>query len=496
MNGSIYEQLNRQNSFQNFKRLSEFLDDVLLEAYEADGYYAGMTAPAWKERFPSVPAEKIIVLKTVLFPPNLYYYDEAAGICFDTRISNGEVLSLGKGVDDSAYDKKLAGYVEKMEEHRRKREYRPLLMSVESEGSGNMVMQLLIRYLLDDEPNEALYESFVTEYGFCDCGAALFDDPLIFERLVACKSEAQKEETEERMLSDGLADDIITVYRGEASKSTPYQKAISWTTDLNRAFFFAGWRGCDGSRVVTGKVRRRDVLEYIPDRDESELLVLPGKVFDIDIQNCVSMDIFKQTIAGGIEGFSPDLSDYCAAEVYRYTRDVYDCREDDICDHDDLHSIRVGLLAAFLFRIHTVCEYISSPLAKSNVLSKVNKGLFLACAWHDYGRYDNAVNEDHGTRSCEAFLENHKDDKIARFFMEYHCRSDEDARAFWKKKFSATKGADIIWDAFCIMKDADALDRCRFGNLSEDYVDVAYLRLRESKLLLPVAQALQHVVFQ
>lgn len=42
------------------------------------------------------------------------------------------------------------------------------------------------------------------------------------------------------------------------------------------------------------------------------------------------------------------------------------------------------------------------------------------------------------------------------------------------------------------MKDADALDRWRFGNLSEDFVDVTMLRNPLSSKLMPIAAALQH----
>ncbi len=50
--------------------------------------------------------------------------------------------------------------------------------------------------------------------------------------------------------------------------------------------------------------------------------------------------------------------------------------------------------------------------------------------------------------------------------------------------------SSLIWKAFETLKDADALDRVRFGFSSENSLNVNTLHLSESKQLIPAAMAL------
>jgi len=76
-------------------------------------------------------------------------------------------------------------------------------------------------------------------------------------------------------------DGFITIFRGNGLKST---KAMSWTTDLKTAKFFA-YRYDDDGYVVNGKVHVDDVI-FIFDEDygedckdsEKEILVVAGSV--------------------------------------------------------------------------------------------------------------------------------------------------------------------------------------------------------------------------
>ena len=84
---------------------------------------------------------------------------------------------------------------------------------------------------------------------------------------------------------------------------------------------------------------------------------------------------------------------------------------------------------------------------------------------------------------------------MVSFLTVFHCRSDEEARRFWNEHFKGID-AENIWQAFCIIKDADALDRVRFGNLSQDYLDVTTLRTETAKSLVPVAHQLVNAKIQ
>ncbi|ACL77258.1 hypothetical protein [Ruminiclostridium cellulolyticum] len=73
------------------------------------------------------------------------------------------------------------------------------------------------------------------------------------------------------------ADDkgYITIYRGECTKSTPVNKALSWSLDKDRAEWFARrfLFGDNVGYVYSAKVKINDVIGYYNGRDESEVIV-------------------------------------------------------------------------------------------------------------------------------------------------------------------------------------------------------------------------------
>lgn len=75
-------------------------------------------------------------------------------------------------------------------------------------------------------------------------------------------------------------DEIITIYRGESSKSTPYTDAYSWTTELETAIWFANRFDSDG-KVYCGHVKVNDILDCY-ENNECEVIVLPENVFDVE----------------------------------------------------------------------------------------------------------------------------------------------------------------------------------------------------------------------
>lgn len=60
--------------------------------------------------------------------------------------------------------------------------------------------------------------------------------------------------------------------------------------------FFASRLGGERSRVVNGFVKKEDVLEYLADRNESEIIVFPDKVQDITVCDCYTLDEFASNI--------------------------------------------------------------------------------------------------------------------------------------------------------------------------------------------------------
>ena len=110
-----------------------------------------------------------------------------------------------------------------------------------------------------------------------------------------------------------------------------------------------------------------------------------------------------------------------------------------------------------------------------------------AAAFHDTRRLDDGLDTGHGTRAAayyRAFCERNDTpaDELACAVMAWHDRDDTEGEAAIEPRF----GAPGI-EAYRTFKDADGLDRFRFGPTA---LDERFLRTPEAKLLIPAARTL------
>ncbi|MGF7058651.1 hypothetical protein [Brassicibacter mesophilus] len=77
-------------------------------------------------------------------------------------------------------------------------------------------------------------------------------------------------------------DDYLTVYRGEGSQSNTVDNAFSWSIDEESALFFANRFGEDNARLYTAKIHKDNIIDYITQRNEEEILLLPEHLEDIE----------------------------------------------------------------------------------------------------------------------------------------------------------------------------------------------------------------------
>ncbi|RYE99523.1 MAG: hypothetical protein EOO77_35395 [Oxalobacteraceae bacterium] len=70
--------------------------------------------------------------------------------------------------------------------------------------------------------------------------------------------------------------DTIRVFRGYSGEGTP--DGLSWTTNREKAEWFADRFGDGEPIVVEGEVDRRDVIAYLMGRNECEVIALPEHV--------------------------------------------------------------------------------------------------------------------------------------------------------------------------------------------------------------------------
>ena len=485
---NIYEKLNQQNSLDNLVCIADITSEKKIKELEEDGYYPGFTAQRWRESFPSIDVNKIYCPKTYLFPAALIYLDWGQYIYINTMMTNGQYIK-----SNDTFEEDIKKRIQILEEAYTSKDYRKLLLSGASEQSGNTTMALLNKMLINEPASGELYEAFFDCYTFGDCGAKQLS-PNVMQKLLQCKTQEQK-----RATLDSLKPfpEMITVYRGEGSQSTPYTDAYSWTVDINKAYFFASWKGGEKARIITAQVKKEDIIEYLTDRNESEIVVLPENVQNASEKQLCEMDWFLQIINSGFEGYDGkcSLEPFSGTKLSKEEKNIYQKFGQTNEDHAFEHSSRVSLFASFLYKIMILAEHMEDSKKIKEKYVDYYKKLMKAAIWHDIGREDDLAGTSHGVESYRIFQKHNVPDKVIQFLIENHCVEDNEAKSVWEKESKNDTNKDLIWTLFCILKDADALDRCRFGNLSEDNLDVNYLRFEVSKSLVAVAYTIQKYAF-
>lgn len=258
----------------------------------------------------------------------------------------------------------------------------------------------------------------------------------------------------------------ITIYRGEAEGSTNYRKAISWSLDINTAFFFACRQGDQNhARIVQGKIHREDVLALNLDSREKEVLAIPGTPYDVTTERLIGPD-------------SPLIMPFRHLDEYRkgveQIQRLYKLHQRGGTGHDKLHTARVLFLALAVIQAGKIR------------LSRVELShLSNAIVFHDIGRKNDRVDNGHGKVSREIYEKTARSsaDPAVCFLIEYHCLDDKLAEEYLKTT-DTIRAKKRTWLLYQILKDADALDRVRFGIYD---LDVNQLRLPISHKLVPLA---------
>ena len=258
---------------------------------------------------------------------------------------------------------------------------------------------------------------------------------------------------------------MITVYRGEGTKSTPIDKAYSWTTNINVALAFA----ChgEGQCVWKAEVPESCIITTIQERGEDEVILEPKSVKDKK-----KMDILPER-----QDVLLSLIDEVYDEYIDYGNSIlklYDTKENV---HGFSHTARVLLLTLLL----------ANAL---NLPKHINKMSAVAAVFHDIGRTNDDESPEHGFISAQKFLENdsvfsENERKIISVVITYHSLPDAEGENYINENFTDTDAEQALL-LYKILKDADALDRYSLGRYHSEF-DYNYLRLDASKKLPMVA---------
>lgn len=417
------------------------------------GYNPGYTVSEWP--YP-LPTDKIYYSRHLI--PSTYYYDpdnEVIPIALCLNIYGTERIPIIP--DSDQFCKYILDFAASLQNP----DIDKIFSYLFNQDDG-IRSQLLAEYIRRSDPSPELYDLFLMLYTITDYSAGVYDADLL-RKLASGRSSEQIHK-----INDALSayPKELTIYRGEAEGSTDYRKSISWSLDINTAFFFACRQGDQNhARVIRAKIHKKDVFALNLDSREKEVLAIPGTPYDITTEQLIGPD-------------SPLVMPFRHLDEYRkgvkQIQRLYKLYQRGGTDHDKLHTARVLFLALAVIQ--------AGKIRLSRVeLSQLSN----AIVFHDIGRKNDRVDNGHGKVDREIYEKTagSSADPAVCFLIEYHCLNDTLAEEY-------LQSADIIrakkrtWFLYQILKDADALDRVRFGIYD---LDVNLLRLPISHKLVPLA---------
>lgn len=258
--GDILVSVN-QASLETMLPLTAVQTSADIERYYKEGYSVGLTANEFAKKYPRLPVDRIYAAHNMLAP--LYYCEldsTTVPIVLSLNIYGDKRLAVNSESDEK-FQQRILDMAEKISSGNVPF-IRGYLFSLED----SLRVSVLSKYIELSSPGENLYALFLDFYRTSDFGfSALKEDNL--QKVFSGKSQKQKQNTEKKLSS---LPDIVTIYRGEGSKSTPYEKSFSWTTSYKVACFF-DWRMPHHLQIFPAAiqllcVRIQRKLRSIPDR--------------------------------------------------------------------------------------------------------------------------------------------------------------------------------------------------------------------------------------
>lgn len=438
---------------KGFYPLTEVKTKTDKESLASKGYAPGYTASEWPYR---LPADKIYYSRQI-FLCTYYYnpYNAAIPIALNLNIYGTQRLPIIK--DDNEFYKYIMDYAESLKYPGKENIFSYLLAQDDGLRS-----ELLAEYIRHNDPSPDLYDLFLSFYTITDYGAGAYDTALL-QKLFSGISDEQIQ-----AVSAALSDfpEIISIYRGEAEGSTPYHRAFSWSIDINAAFFFACRHGNkDHARIIRAKVQKKDIMAAILNSKEKEVIVLPGMPFEINVERLIGPN-------------SPLIMPPRYLDEYAKGREqiqkLYKRHNKGAAgEHDIVHSARVLFLAFSIVQA-----------GKIKLSTKELQQLSEAVIYHDIGRSDDGIDRVHGAAGRRIYEKQGygHSDTVTAFLIEHHCLDDKQAETYLQH--SHIKGKSRALLLYQILKDADALDRVRFGIFA---LDINFLRLPLSHKLVPLS---------
>lgn len=401
------------------------------------------------------PIERFYINLKTLFTPIVYFHN---GFLYEIHAFDDEYLR------NFHVKQTIKLNVSLLEENLKNRDYETYFIRMDSK-----VRIMMFKRLFNKIPDKDLFNIFLIVYTHTDYGFSELDRKL-FARINKCKTKEQKDLIKQALRKHTDQNGYITVYRGVGSKSTPPEKAYSWTTSISTAAFFAT-RFSQTGDIYKGKIHLKDVAAYIDKRGEHEVLALPGDVKDIQQMEMLMLDKICETFP---------------ALLGHYAQEAQDIKSEYFLNPDSIHGVLHTKRVLFFSYIIGLYEGLNDTDMEI---------LLTAAKYHDIGRTNDAYDETHGKASFEKMLKlrlvdeawNKENIAILQFIVENHCIPDDQGQDNLENYPIQNKEQAV--HLYKALKDADGLDRVRLGD-----TDLRYIRLPVSKRLPLLAQQIyQHM---
>lgn len=243
----------------------------------SQGYNPGYTVSEWPY---ALPVNKIYYSKHLI--PSTYYYDpdnEAIPIALCLNIYGTERIPIIPDSDQFCeYILDFAASLQNPDKDK--------IFSYLYNQDDGIRSQLLAEYIRRSSPSPELFDLFQMLYTVTDYNAGEYGTDLL-QKLAFCRSDAQIQK-----IHNALADypEELIVYRGEAEGSTNYRKAISWSLDINTAFFFACRHGDQNhARIIRARIHKQDVIAVNLDSREKEIIAVPGVPIKVTVERLIGL---------------------------------------------------------------------------------------------------------------------------------------------------------------------------------------------------------------
>lgn len=316
--------------------------------------------------------------------------------------------------------------------------------------------KMVFHEIYEQIPIPHRYEAFIDFYTDCEYGFKDFENRIVEDAISHQNPDRKKKALND--LHDRFEEDKILIYRGIESKSLSPFQSMSWTTNLSTAIFFATRYTLDGI-VYCGEIHKTDVIDYIHNRNEFEILTNPKNILDIKKLRLHNANDEMEKLEDN--GIIDEFHHYVF--LLERLQKKFRLFESPRGIHGISHTKRVLLHALNLAFELDLDEY------DTKILATISN-------YHDIGRTNDDEDPYHGQESVKkiSLFNLYGDDfdndeiEIMNAIIEVHCISDEEGyeRINQLPELLQERATTL----FTVFKDADGLDRVRLRDLDSNYL--------------------------